>query len=259
MLNLKVVSLSLLCVSLTVQAILMHVSRTNRAPGVPLYKPAAAVILTECGKLLISVLLAWRECKQALKNEAKPSLLFEADRSQPSTPSGKEKTSTADSKAARGEDEDQDEFEACEALLRQPASASDSFVPAGSEILQRMREDVFGPDWTKLSIPAMLFTGQSNLAYYASANLSVPVFQITYQLKVGCTRSIRCVKGKLNPDTHTDPGYSSVLGAHAPTYLVKAAVGFHRSAFVGGRHRAAGLIHCGCQIPRPLTRCWIRR
>jgi len=52
------------------------------------------------------------------------------------------------------------------------------------EIIQRMKEDTFDHDWLKLSIPAFLFTGQSNLSYYASSNLSVPVFQITYQLKV---------------------------------------------------------------------------
>ncbi len=50
-------------------------------------------------------------------------------------------------------------------------------------VLAMLREDVFGGDWWKMAIPAVLFALQNNLIYVASRNLSVPVFQITFQLK----------------------------------------------------------------------------
>jgi UDP-sugar transporter A1/2/3 len=172
MFNIKNVSLSLLCIVMTFQAVLMHASRTDRAPGVPLYKPAAAVILTECGKLLISALLAWRECRTALKDEGRSKALSVGS----GEPSPEEKQGLLDGKDSEEE----------EGLFRHSQESTRSIPesPNPKAVLQRLKEDVFGPDWTKLSIPAMLFTGQSNLAYYASSNLSVPVFQITYQLKV---------------------------------------------------------------------------
>ncbi|KAL8280688.1 hypothetical protein RQP46_007011 [Phenoliferia psychrophenolica] len=43
--------------------------------------------------------------------------------------------------------------------------------------------DIFGGDWWKMGIPAVLFAVQNNLIYVAARNLSVPVFQITFQLK----------------------------------------------------------------------------
>ncbi|KAK4705359.1 solute carrier family 35 (UDP-sugar transporter), member A1/2/3, partial [Phenoliferia sp. Uapishka_3] len=43
--------------------------------------------------------------------------------------------------------------------------------------------DIFGGDWWKMGIPAVLFALQNNLIYVAARNLSVPVFQITFQLK----------------------------------------------------------------------------
>lgn len=232
----------------------MHISRTERPAGTPPYKAASAVILAEFGKLLISVLLAYRECKKAIKQERRrllfPSLhgsgmLFDAlesnlepqaDRGRPSrrgsatsvyrqedleeekeallpamgstassAPMSKQtssQSSTAsynknalvsntrrrESSTSSGTDDDDD------SLPEYPGSPSDRLrcdfstehiTP--SEVVQRMKEDTFGPDWMKLSVPAFLFTGQSNLSYFASTNLSVPVFQITYQLKVSVT------------------------------------------------------------------------
>lgn len=69
-----------------------------------------------------------------------------------------------------------------------------------------LREMVFGPGWWKLAIPSILFVSarfsgrsqlansslllqvfQANAQYLASGNLSVPTFQLAYQLKVNST------------------------------------------------------------------------
>lgn len=47
-----------------------------------------------------------------------------------------------------------------------------------------MKETVFGEGCWQLAFIAALFTIQGNLQYVASGNLSVPVFQLAYQLKV---------------------------------------------------------------------------
>lgn len=244
----------------------MHISQTERPAGVPPYKPASAVILAELGKLICSLLLAYRECKKALKQERQraslypsgnPALLFDADQdgtflsrsnsqqqlqehqqqprressaphmseeelaekegllppadinpaatslpmsrqtsSQSSWSSGKSDLSSSISGGGVHRRENSNE-EYQKHSLDYPGSPSDrirsDFVNqeiTSKEVIQRMKEDTFGPDWMKLSIPAFLFTGQSNLSYYASSNLSVPVFQITYQLKVGFAESL---------------------------------------------------------------------
>ncbi|KAM0789843.1 hypothetical protein ACM66B_006690 [Microbotryomycetes sp. NB124-2] len=48
-------------------------------------------------------------------------------------------------------------------------------------------EITFGRDSWKLAIVAGLFTLQNNLQYVASGNLSVPMFQLAYQLKIPAT------------------------------------------------------------------------
>ncbi|GAA5887176.1 hypothetical protein JCM16303_002216 [Sporobolomyces ruberrimus] len=50
-------------------------------------------------------------------------------------------------------------------------------------VVKMMVEDIFGSDWYKMCVPAILFALQNNLIYIAARNLSVPVFQITFQLK----------------------------------------------------------------------------
>ncbi|KNZ55445.1 hypothetical protein VP01_2676g2 [Puccinia sorghi] len=50
--------------------------------------------------------------------------------------------------------------------------------------LRHLHASIFGQDWRLLSIPALLFVLQNNLQYLAASNLSVPLFQITYQLKI---------------------------------------------------------------------------
>lgn len=246
----------------------MHISRTERPAGVPPYKPASAVILAELGKLLCSLLLAYRECKKALKKERNPSstFLFDADTEQSTnvlsrssslnslhrqsqSQSRKGSLATYSQLDAIAEIEEKKEGLLPSADIKLTAlpmsrrtssqsssisvntSSSTSSTPQGKysslpkhrresslteeddellpeypgspserirnnfaneeitpmEVIKRMKQDTFGPDWLKLSIPAFLFTGQSNLSYYASSNLSVPVFQITYQLKVSCS------------------------------------------------------------------------
>ncbi|EFP78247.2 hypothetical protein PGT21_011939 [Puccinia graminis f. sp. tritici] len=50
--------------------------------------------------------------------------------------------------------------------------------------LEHLRASIFSPDWFLLAIPAVMFVIQNNLQYLAASNLSVPLFQITYQLKI---------------------------------------------------------------------------
>lgn len=68
--TIKLVSLSALCILMTALTIVMHISRTHRDPKTPPYNPAAAVLLTEIGKLLCAICLSVREVKQLLLQEA---------------------------------------------------------------------------------------------------------------------------------------------------------------------------------------------
>ncbi|PLW05059.1 hypothetical protein PCANC_27628 [Puccinia coronata f. sp. avenae] len=52
------------------------------------------------------------------------------------------------------------------------------------EALGHLRTSVFSQDWLCLGIPAVMFVVQNNLQYLAASNLSVPLFQMTYQLKI---------------------------------------------------------------------------
>ena len=60
------------------------------------------------------------------------------------------------------------------------AGSAEAQLPLWRLILR----ECLGEGYFKLAIPALLFTIQNNLQYVASSNLSVPTFQITYQLKV---------------------------------------------------------------------------
>lgn len=247
-----------LCVRIHfVYPVVMHISRTERPAGTPPYKPASAVILAEFGKLLVSLILAYRECKRALKQErgrlssavsssSRSELLFEASehdaaipRTRYETPPTRSSGVGHKSQAQDGAEEEKEGLLPSQGMTQSStpmstrSSSQSSWFSSASddkssvetelhrresvhshdddddtnpeypgspaerirsdfhneeitikEVVQRMKEDTFGPDWMKLSIPAFLFTGQSNLSYFASSNLSVPVFQITYQLKV---------------------------------------------------------------------------
>ena len=168
-------------------AIVMHVSRTQRDPGIPPYKPASAVLLAELGKLAVSLLLAWREVKELLVTER-----GQDGRCQPGSQS-KEINSKfnegveeqdLDGRVASRQRQTSAQMHATESQIPLLASSTDQASIGIMNILRRMKKETFGYGWQHMSVPALLFTGQSNLAYYASSNLSVPIFQITYQLKV---------------------------------------------------------------------------
>lgn len=138
-------------------------SRIRKAPGSPSYKSSSAVILTETGKMLASLFLASRDLDRERKTEYSP--LFAS------------------------EDPDTDEINDGSAPALKPfekkgpvrSDNPDTELPLWKLILR----ECLGPGYMKLAIPALLFTIQNNLQYVASSNLSVPTFQITYQLKVG--------------------------------------------------------------------------
>ncbi|KAI9621648.1 hypothetical protein H4Q26_015656 [Puccinia striiformis f. sp. tritici PST-130] len=70
-------------------------------------------------------------------------------------------------------------------LTRLTQNHSSSLSPFRlQQALLHLRASVFSQDWYLLSIPAVMFVVQNNLQYLAASNLSVPLFQITYQLKI---------------------------------------------------------------------------
>ena len=212
--SIKILALSGMCILMTVMSIVMHISTAYRLPGQPAYKPASAVLLTEIGKLLCSLLLAYRECHQLILLERNISrrggsngeVLFSAlpqdDNNIEMTPArssmngahrfSKDGSSSDDfTRTHRHTSSKSPPPAASPANLPKSISTSGNTRPyepqsrpTYSDVVQRMKTETFSGDWLKLSIPALLFTVQGNLAYYASSNLSVPVFQITYQLKV---------------------------------------------------------------------------
>ncbi|KAL7004151.1 hypothetical protein EMMF5_006278 [Cystobasidiomycetes sp. EMM_F5] len=219
-LSVKVLSLSGMCILMTVLAIVMHISRTHIAPGQPRYKAASAVLLTEVGKLLCSLGLAYRESRNLMRKEQ-----AEQQKSAYSHDGGTYEMNGGNGHANGSHSQSQYDNDSQDVLpppdaqeekqgLLSPASAADpswgqpssgasvfppfrwkgngqdksSHIPITPKaIAQRTWQETFSGDWLKLIIPAMLFTMQGNLAYYASSNLTVPVFQITYQLKIPAT------------------------------------------------------------------------
>ena len=142
----------------------MHISRTDRAPGVPPYAPAAAVIVTELGKLVLSLMLAWGETRSTLKEErdagSREQLLA---RILPGTASvadaqDGEKRSLLLSKEEQKQEQDQEQVR--EDVSTTTVTPSSAARPSNTEIITRIREDTCGPGWTQLSVPALLFTCQ---------------------------------------------------------------------------------------------------
>ena len=139
--------------------VVLHMSRIRKAPGSPSYKSSSAVILTEAGKMLASLFLAARDLKRERSTNYAP--LFES------------------------EDPDADDHDG---MAAKPAEKNGSTLSDGPDsrapLWRIILRDCLGEGYLKLAIPALLFTVQNNLQYVASSNLSVPTFQITYQLKV---------------------------------------------------------------------------
>ncbi|KAK4050569.1 hypothetical protein OIO90_005036 [Microbotryomycetes sp. JL221] len=98
-------------------------------------------------------------------------------------------------------------------------------------------EDVFGSDWYKMAVPAVLFAVQNNLIYVAAKNLSVPVFQITFQLKTLITAlcAVVMLGRKLSPMQWLS---LVVLGAGVATMQLGA---IHAKANDSHQHAEAAL------------------
>ncbi|GAA6061178.1 hypothetical protein JCM10212_002391 [Sporobolomyces blumeae] len=254
----RTLSLAAVCLQSTVLAIVLHVSQANVKPGQAQYKASSAVLLTELGKLIISLLLALRD---TLKERAKllaprhplptPELYLTPSEEDLLTPDpitpprsiseassngrGHRRTSTLrrrssvqlsqstldvtldmDGDADGGkklpefrslaafqwphkpispklteklrkyarEMEMGEKEEVQEPLVRKILDDPQMWVRRRRlGVLKMLVEDIFGSDWYKMCVPAILFALQNNLIYIAARNLSVPVFQITFQLK----------------------------------------------------------------------------
>ena len=110
--------------------------------------------------MLASLVLALRDLRREEKQDYQ--LLFESE----------------NDGGAAGDEDDQE-------TLVDKESGNGSFGSQGASSLARtLLQECLGDGHLKLAIPALLFTIQNNLQYVASSNLSVPTFQITYQLKV---------------------------------------------------------------------------
>ncbi|GJN87831.1 hypothetical protein Rhopal_000786-T1 [Rhodotorula paludigena] len=246
--NARGLSLAAVCFQSTALAIVLHISQASLRPGQAHYKASSAVLLTELGKLVLSLLLALRD---TLKERA--TLL--APRHNLPSPELYAQSQPVDEKELWRDDpydttsqpsQRSDPVQSLANNLRRRSSIqrgptfSVSFEGGGTTFpersslatfqwphkpispavaeklgkispegspqpdlqvlkmlddprlwLRRRRlgvvgmlwEDIFGGDWWKMAVPAVLFALQNNLIYVAARNLSVPVFQITFQLK----------------------------------------------------------------------------
>jgi UDP-sugar transporter A1/2/3 len=204
----RFISLALLCVHYSLLTIVMHISRTTSPSP---YKASSAVVLTELGKLVTSTCLAWHELRKRVQDDRRTiglgirSVRLSPDHRDHDTekqnnlkaqqtehrkrhsvstasfsplPQGHAR-STSVSHRISFEGFPHDEF-----LPESPSVPSRSANDAPVNMWRLLYAEVFGPRWWALGLPAVLFTVQANLQYLASSNLSVPAFQVTYQLKV---------------------------------------------------------------------------
>ncbi|BGP29323.1 hypothetical protein JCM10296v2_001062 [Rhodotorula toruloides] len=246
-------SLAAVCFQSTALAIVLHVSQANLKPGQAQYKAASAVLLTELGKLVFSLLLALRDTLKEratllaprhnlpspelyFQNEPKnekelwrddpydtsrgdsareplmgsrnqlrrrssvtrpPSLAITFDNGplSPNTAKFPERASFANfhwpTKPISGVVAEKLEKISMEGVSVKPDPQVMRLLDDPMMWVRRRRlgivrmllEDIFGGDWWKMAVPAVLFAVQNNLIYVAARNLSVPVFQITFQLK----------------------------------------------------------------------------
>ncbi|GAA5974127.1 hypothetical protein JCM11641_003450 [Rhodosporidiobolus odoratus] len=246
----RALSLAAVCIQSTALAIVLHVSQAHLAPGQAQYKASSAVLITELGKLVLSLLLALRD---TIKEQAtlfaprhklpSPELyasgaaasekdLYRDDpydtTPPPSAPLLQPNHLRRRSSVARNSTFSitlEMDDPSASGVTRFPESSSlasfkwphkpisgqvteklrkispDGVAPADPKVLKllddprlwlrRRRlgvvrmlwEDIFGGDWWRMAVPAVLFALQNNLIYIAARNLSVPVFQITFQLK----------------------------------------------------------------------------
>ncbi|GAA5936902.1 hypothetical protein JCM3775_002739 [Rhodotorula graminis] len=256
-------SLAAVCIQSTALAIVLHVSQAQLRPGQAHYKASSAVLLTELGKLVLSLVLALRD---TLKERAtllaprhalpSPELYSVATDVGVDDPAGKDPYDTTPSDASHRPLLHAQHYQSRRSLRRRSSARAPSFSvtfdgpdsnpispirsqfperstlakfqwphklisptvaeklgkvsPEGAPqpdpkvmrmlddprlwlrrrrmgVVRMLWEDVFGGDWWKMAVPAVLFALQNNLIYVAARNLSVPVFQITFQLKTVVT------------------------------------------------------------------------
>ncbi|SCZ92521.1 BZ3500_MvSof-1268-A1-R1_Chr5-2g07939 [Microbotryum saponariae] len=232
----RALSLAAVCLQSTVLAIVLHISQAKASPGERSYKASSAVLLTELGKLLLSLLLAlrdvWKERatllapRHALPSPELYSSGYENGKDKYSLPPDAappesrrhtlRRRSSAISLDLRIEHNEKVRrlsgksalaaFQWPRTMLSPVPDMKGSPLLCGSpEIVKRLNdptlwtrrrrlglramlwEDIFGSDWWKMGIPAVLFAVQNNLIYVAARNLSIPVFQITFQIKTVVT------------------------------------------------------------------------
>ncbi|BGP13220.1 hypothetical protein JCM10213_005010 [Rhodosporidiobolus nylandii] len=247
----RALSLAAVCVQSTALAIVLHVSQAHLKPGQAQYKASSAVLVTELGKLVLSLLLALRDTvkeratllrprhplpspelyasgaavsekdfyrddphdttpptdpllpsRNRLRRRSSiarnPSFSIQLETDEPGSPRGSTRFPETSTLATF-----QWPHKPISPLVKEKLG---KISPEGSPTpdpkvlkmlddpilwLRRRRlgvvgmlwEDVFGGDWWKMAVPAILFALQNNLIYVAARNLSVPVFQITFQLK----------------------------------------------------------------------------
>ncbi|GAA6015564.1 hypothetical protein JCM10207_008127 [Rhodosporidiobolus poonsookiae] len=244
-------SLAAVCIQSTALAIVLHVSQAHLRPGQANYKASSAVLLTELGKLVLSLLLALRDTIKERATLHKPRHALPSPELYASGEALADKdmykddpydtTSSADPLLSQS-----NRLRRRSSIARAPSfsvtlEASDPGSPRGTSrfpessslasfqwphkpisplvaeklgkgspegspepdpkvmrmlddpvlwlrrrrmgVAKMLWEDIFGGDWYKMAVPAVLFALQNNLIYVAARNLSVPVFQITFQLK----------------------------------------------------------------------------
>ncbi|BGP51986.1 hypothetical protein JCM10450v2_007957 [Rhodotorula kratochvilovae] len=209
-----ILSLAALTLHYSVLSIVLHVSRTT--PG-RRYHASSAIFLTELGKILVSLVLVlttgelrgavrerrrirelWRlrgeEDREREEDELRRRKIREEEEREgylASTP-GEEKEGLLAGKEARlSLDREATVVSNEHALYPHRPTSERAVGPAESladdvcdvEWWLTLKATVFGEGVWKLALLAALFCFQGNAQYVASGNLSVPIFQLAYQLK----------------------------------------------------------------------------
>ena len=152
-----------LTLSITVVSILIHVSRARE--GATRYKASSAVVLTEIGKLVVSLLLA---CRDVRSRRSSSSSLLAIDAG-----------STRESKRAATTPRASLDLEKAPLVGDETHEDGGAHQSSASQLWSELQEDC-----CSLALPATLFTVQTQLFYFALSNLSVPAYQVASQLKV---------------------------------------------------------------------------
>lgn len=206
----------------------IHASRVHTVEEAR-YKASSAVLLTESGKLLVSLFLALKDLHDSRTSQSEePPSDFSKEESSALLPSGfglgiieqspegpnlykSRRRATSQSHASSshsrstslklvpgspdvetrrttyaGQFEQEADTSADYQLFDITLDVDSSFSSATSGVspVQQLVQQVFGPKFYRLAIPAGLFALQGNLQYLAVSHLSVPTFQVISQLKV---------------------------------------------------------------------------